>query len=106
MDIRPEILIVILGSAVATVIPRVAPLVILTRLTLPDWLRAWLGYLPVAILSALLATELVIDGGKLAFKWRELAAILPVFVVAAMTRSLLGAVAAGVAMIAVLRALT
>jgi len=97
---------VILGGAAVTVIPRVAPLVVLTRFALPGWLHAWLAYVPVAILSALLATELLVEGGKLALKWRELVAIVPVFVIAATMRSLLGAVAAGVATIAVLRALT
>lgn len=106
MELRPDILIVILGGAAVTVIPRVAPLVVLARLALPDWLRRWLAYVPVAILSALLATELLVDGGTLAFKWRELAAIVPVFLLAATTRSLLGAVGAGVVTIAVLRAVT
>jgi branched-subunit amino acid transport protein len=106
MELRPDILMVILGGAAVTVIPRVAPLVVLARIALPDWLRAWLAYVPVAILSALLATELLLDGGALAFKWRELVAIVPVFLVAATTRSLLGAVGAGVAAIAAMRVLT
>jgi branched-subunit amino acid transport protein len=104
MEVRAEILIVILGGAAVTLFSRVTPLVTLARRELPEWFRAWLAYVPVAILAALLASELAMQGGAPAFKWRELIAIVPVFAIAATTRSLLGAVAAGVVAIALLRA--
>lgn len=103
MDVRPEILAVILGGALVTVLPRVLPLVVLTRFTLPEWLRQWLAYVPVAILAALLASELALSGGSLAFKWRELVAIVPVLLIVARWRSLMGAVIAGVVGVALLR---
>lgn len=103
MEIRPDVLAVILGGALVTVLPRVLPLVVLARLELPTWLRQWLGYVPIAIMAALLASELALDAGALAFKWRELLAIAPVFAIIAATRSIIGAVVAGVATIAALR---
>lgn len=105
MDVRPEILIIVLGAALVTVVPRVLPLVILTRLDLPAGLKAWLAYVPVAILAALTAGELALEQGALALKWRDLVAVVPVLAVVAFSRSIIGAVIAGVATIAVLRAL-
>ena len=105
MDIRPEILIIIIGSAIVTAIPRIAPMVLLSRMVLPAWLQAWLGAVPVAILAALLATELLVPGGHFAPPSENpaLIAILPVLAIAAGTRSLMGAVVAGILTIALLR---
>jgi branched-subunit amino acid transport protein len=106
MDVRPEILIAIVVAALVTVVPRVLPLVVLARVDLPPGARAWLAYVPIAILAALTAGELALDQGVLAWKWRDLAAVLPVLAIVALTRSLIGAVVAGVAVVALLRALT
>lgn len=105
MEIRSEILIIIIGSALVTAGPRVLPLILLSRIPLPAWLRQWLGAVPVAILSALLATELLTSGGRLLPLAGNVAllAIVPVLAIAYARRSLLGAVAAGVLCIAVLR---
>jgi branched-subunit amino acid transport protein len=91
MDIRPEFLSLVLACALVTAVPRVLPLVVLSRLRLPGWLVAWLGYVPIAVLSALLTLEIssVPKAG--------LPAIVTALLVAWMTRSLLATVAAGVA---------
>lgn len=104
MDVRPEILTMILGAAAVTIVPRVLPLVVLARMQLPPGLKAWLAYVPIAILAALTAGELALDRGELALKWRDLVAVLPVIAIAATTRSLIGAVVAGIVLIAALRA--
>ncbi len=106
MEIRHYVLVIVLGGAAVTVLPRVLPLLLLSRITLPRWLRIWLSQVPVAILAALLAQELAFQGGVLLPLSRNLPAlaILPVLLVAALTRSLIGAVVAGVAAMALLRA--
>ena len=103
--VRPEILILIFGCAAVTIVPRVLPLVVLSRLDLPSGLRAWLGYVPIAILAALTAGEVTLEQGMLALKWRDLLAVVPVLAIVATTRSLIGAVVAGVVTMALLRAL-
>jgi branched-subunit amino acid transport protein len=103
MTVRPEILLIILGGALVTVLPRVLPLVVLSRLELPEGLKSWLAYVPIAILSALLAGELALEQGAIAFKWRDLVAVIPVLAVVAVSRSIIGAVIAGVFVIALLR---
>jgi branched-subunit amino acid transport protein len=105
MEIRADILLIALGAALVTVVPRVVPLVLLARMQLPHWLRVWLGYVPVAVLAALLAGELFLAGGGLAPPGAPLLAILPAFAVAARSGSIIGAVLAGVAAMALLRAL-
>ncbi len=107
MEIREYVLLIALGCAGVTLPPRVLPLVLLARVALPPWLRIWLSQVPVAIMAALLAQELAIGGGRLLPLAHNAAllAILPVLLVAALTRSLIGAVAAGVASMALLRAL-
>jgi branched-subunit amino acid transport protein len=91
MDVRPEFLALVLACAAVTALPRVLPLVALSRLALPRWLLEWLRYVPVAVLSALLAIELLSSGRA------GLPAIAAAFAVAFLTRSLLGTAVAGVA---------
>ncbi len=98
MDVRPEILALILACAAVTIVPRVLPLVLLSRITLPAWALAWLGYVPVAVLAALLALEVLVVDGKPALSAANpaLLAILPTLAVAAVTRSLIATAMAGV----------
>ena len=103
MEVRPEILIIIIGSALVTALPRVVPMILLSRTSLPAWLRTWLGAVPVAILAALLGTELLVTNQSLVGADRIPIAIVPVLVIAATTRSLMGAVLAGMLTVSLLR---
>jgi len=99
MDVRPEILALILACALVTALPRVLPLVALSRFELPSWLREWLGYVPLAVLAALLAIEVLLPGGEPGFSLANpaLPALAAAFAVAVWSRSLIGTVIAGVA---------
>ena len=99
MDVRPEFLALVLACALVTALPRVLPLVVLSRMTLPGWLLDWLRFVPVAVLAALCAIEVLLPGGTLAVSAANpaLPAIAVAFLIAAATRSLLGTVLAGVA---------
>lgn len=98
MDVRPEIFALILACAAVTAVPRVLPLLVLSRIRLPGWLLDWLSYVPVAVLAALLAIEVVMTEGKpdLSPGNPSLLAIVPALAVAGFTRSLIGTVIAGV----------
>jgi branched-subunit amino acid transport protein len=91
MDIRPEFLALILACAAVTAVPRVLPLLVLSRLQLPQWLLDWLRYVPVAVLAALLSLEATAAGTA------GLLASAVALAVASATRSLLGTVLTGVA---------
>lgn len=92
------ILLIIVGSALVTFIPRVLPLMVLSRIQLPNWAIRWLKHVPVAVMAALLAQSLLLSDGKLSFYENSLNLLvaLPVFLVAIFTRSLLGTVITGV----------
>jgi len=91
MEIRPEFLGLVLACALVTAVPRVLPLLVLSRLQLPQWLLDWLRYVPVAVLASLLSLE-VATGGTAGLLRAGVA-----LAVAAVSRSLLGTVLAGVA---------
>ena len=59
MEVSWTILIIIIGCALVTFVPRVLPLMILSQLELPTWLIRWLKNVPVAVMAALLAQELL-----------------------------------------------
>lgn len=98
MDVRPEILALILACAAVTAVPRVLPLLLLSRIRLPGWLLEWLSFVPVAVLAALLAIEVLMVDARpdLSVDNPALLAIVPALAVAGITRSLIGTVIAGV----------
>jgi Predicted membrane protein len=105
MEIRWDILAIIIGASVATFLPRVLPLVVLSRLQIPDLAMRWLSYIPVAVMAALLGNELLMTDGKLTSLRDniELFAALPTFLAAIFTRSLLGTIVVGVVSVMLLR---
>lgn len=107
MSARPWILLLILGTTVVTVIPRVLPLALLSRFNLPKWFVKWLGYVPIAVLAALLAQSVLVSNGSIDLSLNNLAliAVIPTLLVAVRTRSLIWTVLTGVASMALLRLL-
>jgi branched-subunit amino acid transport protein len=98
MEIREPVFWAILGAALVTFIPRVLPLVVLSKIQLPDWALQFLGYVPVAVMAALLAEELLPVHGLFVPVWQNvnLLAFIPTLLIAILTRSLLGTVIAGI----------
>ncbi|MBB6637169.1 AzlD domain-containing protein [Cohnella thailandensis] len=108
MEVRGFILLIIIGATVVTLIPRVLPLIFLSRVQLPEWGLRWLNYVPIAVMAALVGQELFVEDGKLASLSNnvELLAALPTLGMAIWKRSLLGTVAVGIVSIMALRYLT
>ena len=105
MEIRWTILLIILGCALVTFIPRVLPLMVLSQMELPKWVIRWLKNVPVAVMAALLAQELLLSDNQfsLSANFLKILAAIPAFVVAFLTKSLLGTVMAGLVFMMVLR---
>lgn len=59
------VLLTILGMAVVTYLPRVFPLLALSGRKLPDIVVAWLGYVPAAVLAAMLFPALFLVDGNI-----------------------------------------
>ncbi|MDI6907150.1 MAG: AzlD domain-containing protein [Thermoanaerobacterales bacterium] len=92
-------LLVILGMAAVTYIPRMLPLALLARVGLPEGFIRWLRFVPVAVLSALLAPELLLRDGQVALNAANtnLLAAVPCFAAAVLSRNMLLTVAVGLA---------
>ena len=105
-----EHLLMILGMALVTYIPRAAPLLLLSSRNINPLLMRWLEMVPPAVLAALLAPELLLTvsstGEKSLFLSMDnifLLAAIPTFAVSWITRNFFGTVACGMATVAALR---
>ena len=105
MEVSWTILIIIIGCALVTFVPRVLPLMILSQLELPTWLIRWLKNVPVAVMAALLAQELLLSNNQFSImdNGLKILAAIPTFIIAILTKSLLGTVMAGVITMMILR---
>ncbi len=101
------VLLTIVGMAVVTYLPRVFPLLALTGRKLPEVVRSWLGYVPAAVLAAMLLPSLVLVDGRMAINGDNLflIAALPTFAAAILTRNLFVPVLVGMIVVIVGRLL-
>lgn len=99
------ILITLVGMAVVTYLPRLIPAWVLRDKQLPAFVIAWLRYVPVSVLAALLLPSLLIDGGNINLSTNNLYlwAAIPAGLVAWKKKSLFGTVVVGMLVVAILR---
>lgn len=85
-----EFFLLLLAMGAVTYLPRLLPLVMLSRRTLPGWFAEWLELIPVAILSALIAPILFAQANPRVFTFGkvEFFAALPTLFCSFKTRSL------------------
>lgn len=95
MDSR--VVLIIIGMALVTYIPRALPIIGLSKIPLPSIILKWLSFIPVAVLSALLLPSLVVTEAELNLNINNsfLLASIPAIVVAFWKRSLLLTVVVG-----------
>ncbi|KTB48242.1 putative membrane protein [Dehalogenimonas alkenigignens] len=95
---RPEMLLLFLGMAAVTFLPRFLPMVLVSRLTIPDRAKVFLEYVPVAVLSALVFPAVFAgDGGAVGAEPRLLLSAAAVLLFAWKVRNLFGSVVLGMA---------
>jgi len=93
-----QVLLVILGMALVTYLPRMLPLVILSRTQLPNIFLRWLSYIPAAVLAALLTPALFLPEGRFALVGNPyLLAAIPTSLIAIRTRSIALTILCGMA---------
>ena len=92
-----DYLLLFIGMGLATYLPRAIPLLYLAHRQMPQWLIDWLGLIPIAILSALLAPALLTNAAtrSLEIGKPELLVAIPTLIFALKTRSLGGTVLVG-----------
>ena len=101
-----DIALLIFLMSLVTFIPRVLPILLLSRSELSDSVTRWLSYVPVAVLAALLAPALFVPGGTVNVALEANPAFwvaIPVFTVAHLTRNLFATVLTGMVLMALLR---
>jgi branched-subunit amino acid transport protein len=105
MEVRWTIFIIIIGCALVTFVPRVLPLMLLSQLELPKWAIRWLKHVPVAVMAALLAQDLLLSENEISLSANilKLLAAIPAFAIAIFTKSLLGTVVVGVIFMMIFR---
>jgi branched-subunit amino acid transport protein len=98
-------LLMVIGMALVTYLPRLLPAWFLQGRRIPPFITAWLRYVPVAVLAALLLPSLLVADGKLNLAWDNLYlwAALPAALVALKTRSMFATVLAGMGVVALAR---
>lgn len=96
--------LVILGCALVTWIPRIIPFMLVRNVKLPDIVLRWLAYIPVCILTALVFESLLnAEGDIVTFHWLNVIAFIPTLLIAIFTKSLSKTVLVGVVTMAILR---
>lgn len=103
-----DLVLLIFLMSLVTFIPRVLPILLLSRCSLPAPVERWLSYVPVAVLAALLAPALFTTEGSLNLSFKMNPAFwvsIPVFIIAIYTRNLFMTVLSGMVLIALVRML-
>lgn len=95
--LKAEYILLIVAMALVTYIPRWFPLFFLSQRKLPQWFVEWLDLIPVAILSALVFSDLFVAGSPRHLDVLQLKSIvaIPAFLFALKTKSLGGTVIVG-----------
>lgn len=95
----------VIGMAVTNIVIRLVPIAAISRLELPEVVHRWLGFVPVSVMAAIVATQVLRPGGSwaLSFDNPYLLAAIPTAFVFRFTRSFLGATAAGMVSFLALR---
>jgi branched-subunit amino acid transport protein len=102
---QTTIFLTIAGMGLVTYLTRLLPVWLLSSRTLPPLMIAWLRFVPVAVLAALLLPSITVQEGRVnlgldnLFFW----AAIPAILVAWKTRSFFGTVLLGMGLVALLR---
>ena len=99
-----NIFIMIIGISLASLLPRILPIALLSRVTFPPLLSRWLSYVAPAVLGALTALSVLAPKGTInisvdnIFIW----AFIPTLFAAVKTRSLFISLIVGIISMALL----
>ncbi|WP_453992308.1 AzlD domain-containing protein [Bacillus nitroreducens] len=105
MSLDISILLIILGGAIVTFLPRVIPFMVIRNIGLPKIVIKWLSFIPICIFAALIVDSFIIqdETSLLSIDWRVLTAIIPTLIIALWTKSLSITVIVGVISMATVR---
>lgn len=89
-----QLLVMIVGASLVTCLPRVLPMMYLSTEALPPMVQRWLGFVPVAVLAALIGPDVLIRDGALDISVHNLFLLvaIPALGVAWWTKSFFGTI--------------
>jgi branched-subunit amino acid transport protein len=104
MTTTTAFILLVIGCALVTWIPRILPFIFVKNMSLPDVVLRWLAYIPVCILSALVLEGMFHKMGSfVTLDVENVLAFIPTLLVAVLTKSLSKTVIVGVLTMAFLR---
>lgn len=104
---QTTVMLTLAGMLLVTYLPRLLPAWFLRGRELPPFLVAWLRYVPVAVLAALLLPSLLVQNGRFNFSLGNLYlwAAIPAAFVAWKKKSMFATVLVGMGVVALARLL-
>ncbi len=94
----------IIGVSLATMLPRILPIAVLSRFEFPELFTKWLSFVGPAVLGALTAISILAPEGEIfiSVKNKFIWAFFPTFLIAIKTRSLFYTLITGIITMAIL----
>jgi branched-subunit amino acid transport protein len=88
----------IAGMGITNILVRALPIAVISRFELPEVARRWLSYVPVSVMAAMVALEVLKPNNQWQFTLANpyLLAAIPTALVYRLTRSFLGATVVGI----------
>lgn len=105
MQAEAKIYLLILGLWIVNYLPRMFPMLVLSRMNIPEPVIKWLSFIPAAVLSAITAQSILMPDKQLfiSFQNESILSAIPTFAVAVKTRSLVWTLMAGMLSMALVR---
>lgn len=105
VDAHGALLLCILGSVLATLLPKVLPVTFLRGDSLPALLRHWLSFVPVAVMAALVGPDVLFYEGRFNIGASNLFLVvsLPALLVAWWGRNYFATIAFGIGLVILAR---
>lgn len=96
---------IVIGMLAVTYLARLVPMLVLSRMEIPEGFRRWLEFVPVAVLSALLVPNVLLQNGGLALRLDNtyLLAAVPTLIVAARFKNIFLTVLCGIICLMLIR---
>ena len=105
MSVQTKIYVIILGLWLVNYLPRVVPMVVLSKLRIPEPVILWLSFVPAAVLAAIIVPSVLMPDKQLflSLKNTYLLSAVPALATAIKTRSLVCTLIVGMAAMAMLQ---
>ncbi|WP_424163029.1 AzlD domain-containing protein [Bacillus amyloliquefaciens] len=104
MSISTQMIWIILGCMIVTLVPRIVPFIFVRNIQMPELALKWLSFIPLCILTALVTESMLVKtNSALTFDWKSMIVLIPTLLCAMWTKSLSITVITGVVLMAAVR---